>query len=194
MTTPTDVEIRTYGSGHVEPLLDTLVGIWSDAHPELTGPAGADTPGTGTSGLSAVTLRRQILGHAVREGFTLVTAHHHGTTVGFGYAFPCEPSYWFGPELLPRITGPVRSGRLMGLCELAVLPSRQSRGIGSRLHAELLKAIDPEWSSLLVRPDNPRGRGLYDRLGYTYAGPYRNTADGPEYDLLLLEVGRDGPG
>ncbi|MCX4462447.1 hypothetical protein OOK58_59245 [Streptomyces sp. NBC_01728] len=56
------------------------------------------------------------------------------------------------------------------------------------MHAELLRAINPEWSSLLVRPDNTSGRGLYDRLGYEYAGPYRNTADGPEFDLLLLQV------
>ncbi|MEU0116213.1 GNAT family N-acetyltransferase [Streptomyces bobili] len=90
----------------------------------------------------------------------------------------------------------------MGLCELAVTPARQSQGIGSRLHTELLKAITPDYASLLVRPDNTAGRTLYDRLGYTYAGPYRNELDTtgvptaaaggrrrtPVYDLLLLHV------
>ncbi|MFD0432137.1 hypothetical protein ACFQ60_47720 [Streptomyces zhihengii] len=43
----------------------------------------------------------------------------------------------------------------MGLCELAVTPPWQGRGIGSRLHHQLVTAIAPQWSSLLVHPDNP---------------------------------------
>ncbi|GAA0896513.1 MULTISPECIES: hypothetical protein [Streptomyces violaceusniger group] len=46
----------------------------------------------------------------------------------------------------------------------------------------------PEGSSLLALPSNRHGQDLYARLGYEYAGPYRNTADGPEFDLLLLKV------
>jgi ribosomal protein S18 acetylase RimI-like enzyme len=175
--------IRAYGPGQVPPLLETIADLWADAHPELV-----NTPGATTDGLSAGALRRQVLGHLKHEGFTLVAAYGSGSMVGFGYAFPCTPEYWYG-DLLPQIPEHVRAGRLMGLCELAVTPARQSQGIGSRLHEALLKAIDPEWSSLLVRPDNTGGRGLYDRLGYTYAGPYRNAPDGPEFDLLLLRVG-----
>ncbi|GGS91560.1 hypothetical protein GCM10010270_74660 [Streptomyces violaceus] len=52
----------------------------------------------------------------------------------------------------------------------------------------MLKAIAPEWSSLPVRPDNTAGRGLYERLCYKYAGPYRNEPGGPVYDLLLLQA------
>jgi ribosomal protein S18 acetylase RimI-like enzyme len=183
--TRTDVVIRTYGPGQVEPLIDTLAELWADAHPEIV-----DTPGAATDGLSAPALRRQVLAHARRhtEGFTLVAAYAHGSMVGFGYAFPCTPEYWYGPELLPNIPQQVQAGRLMGLCELAVSPAWQGQAIGSRLHAALLKAIDPEYSSLLVRPDNTAGRRLYERLGYRYAGPYRNEPGGPVYDLLLLHV------
>ncbi|MGW1675464.1 GNAT family N-acetyltransferase [Streptomyces sp. NPDC002324] len=59
----------------------------------------------------------------------------------------------------------------MGLCELAVRPPWQSRGIGNRLHTELLRAINPRWSSLLALPSNQRGQDLYTRLGYEYAAP-----------------------
>lgn len=182
-STHTDIMIRTYGPGQVPPLLDVIADVWADAHPELV-----DNPGASTDGLSVDALRRQVVGHLKYEGFTLVGAYANGTLVGFGYGFPCTPEYWFGPNL--EIPDQVRTGRLMGLCELAVRPPWQSQGIGSRLHAELLKAIDPHWSSLLALPTNERGRGLYDRLGYRYAGRYRNGSDGPLFDLLLLRVER----
>ncbi|MEU9961257.1 hypothetical protein [Streptomyces sp. NPDC050982] len=35
------------------------------------------------------------------------------------------------------------------------------------------------------------GRTLYDRLGYTYAGPYRNEPGGQIYDLLLLQIANE---
>ncbi|MEN8651721.1 N-acetyltransferase [Streptomyces sp. 21So2-11] len=187
-STRTDIVIRTYGPGQVPPLLGAIADIWADAHPELV-----NTPGASTDGLSAAALRRQITGHLKHEGFTLVAAYASGSMLGFGYAFPCSAAYWYG-ALLPEIPEHIRAGRLMGLCELAVTPARQSQGIGSRLHAELLKAIDPDYASLLVRPDNTAGHSLYDRLGYHRAGPYRNEPGGPVFDLLLLQVGSEnGP-
>ncbi|MFE2046007.1 GNAT family N-acetyltransferase [Streptomyces sp. NPDC059477] len=186
MTTPphpTDVVIRTYGPGQVPPLLDTLADIWADAHPELL-----DNPDAATAGLSVPALHRQITGHLKHPGFTLATAYTDGTAVGFGYAFPCTAAYWFGPGLLDQVPEGARTERLMGLCELAVRRPWQSRGIGTRLHTALLTAIAPAWSSLLALPSNQRGHDLYTRLGYAYAGPYRNTPHGPEFDLLLLRV------
>ncbi|MFD5898600.1 GNAT family N-acetyltransferase [Streptomyces sp. NPDC060366] len=185
--TRTDVVIRTYGPGEVPPLMDVVADIWADAHPELV-----DTPGAETAGLSVPALHQQITGHLKKTGFTLVVAYADGTPVGFGYAFPCSAAYWFGPGLIDQVPEGARTERLMGLCELAVRPPWQSRGIGSRLHATLLTAIAPRWSSLLALPSNQRGQDLYARLGYQYAGPYRNTADGPEFDLLLLRITPDG--
>ncbi|MEU6092745.1 GNAT family N-acetyltransferase [Streptomyces sp. NPDC047085] len=69
-----------------------------------------------------------------------------------------------------------------------VRPPWQSQGIGTRLHTALLQAVNPRWSSLLALPSNQRGQDLYARLGYKYADPYRNTPDGPEFDLLLVHV------
>ncbi|MEI5520444.1 GNAT family N-acetyltransferase [Streptomyces brasiliscabiei] len=184
-STSTDMVIRSYGPGQVPPLMDVVADIWADAHPEL-----ADTPEAQALGLSVSALRRQVSGHLKHPGFTLVVAYACGTAVGFGYAFPCDAAYWFGADLVDRVPEGARTERLMGLCELAVRPPWQSRGIGSRLHAELVRAIAPAWSSLLALPSNRRGQDLYGRLGYTYAGPYRNTADGPEFDLLLLRVSR----
>jgi GNAT superfamily N-acetyltransferase len=187
VTTPstrTNVLIRTYGPGQVPPMLDVLADIWADAHPELV-----DNPGAEALGLSVPALRRQVEGHLKHPGFALVIAYAGGTPVGFGYAFPCSADYWFGPGLVEQVPEGARTERLMGLCELAVRPPWQSQGIGTRLHAALLQAVNPQWSSLLALPSNRRGQDLYARLGYEYAGPYRNSPDGPEFDLLLLQVG-----
>ncbi|HEY8980150.1 MAG TPA: GNAT family N-acetyltransferase [Streptomyces sp.] len=94
----------------------------------------------------------------------MAVAYAGGEAVGFGYGFPCDATYWFGEQLLGRVPE------------------------GTRLHTALLQAITPKWSSLLVQPENSQGWNLYQRLGYRYAGPYRNTPTGPEYDLLLLRV------
>lgn len=53
-------------------------------------------------------------------------------------------------------------------------------------HQYLVRAVSLRWTSLLVSPANTRGRALYDRLGYQYAGPYRNGDD--TYDLLIAHV------
>ncbi|MGW0819893.1 N-acetyltransferase family protein [Streptomyces sp. NPDC002845] len=186
MTTPstrTDAVIRTYGPGEVVPMVDVLADIWADAHPELV-----DNPGAEAMGLSVPALHRQIGSHLKHPGFALTVAYVDGSAVGFGYGFPCSPEYWFGPGLIDQVPEGARTERLMGLCELAVRPPWQSRGIGTRLHTALLRAVNPTWSSLLALPSNQRGHDLYARLGYEYAGPYRNTPDGPEFDLLLLRL------
>ncbi|MFI5940211.1 GNAT family N-acetyltransferase [Streptomyces uncialis] len=188
MTTPKaapDAVVRTYHSDQVPPLLDVIAGIWAESHPEFGGDPGAEA-----AGLPVDALRRQVTGHLKHPGFTLVIAHAGGAAVGFGYAFPCSADYWFGPELVDQVPEAARTERLMGLCELAVRPPWQGRGIGSLLHAELIASVDPQWSSLLALPSNRRGRNLYTRLGYVYAGPYRNAPGGPGFDLLLLRLDR----
>ena len=183
-TTRDDTIIRVHGVGHAQPLVDALADVWADAHPEFTA-----TSEDRCRHLD--TFRRQITGHFRHAGFTLAVAYQLGTLVGFGYGFPCSAEYWYGAELLTRVPSEAHS-RLMGICELAVRPGWQSQGIGSLLHQRLVEAVSPRWTSLLVSPDNARGRVLYERLGYHYAGPYRN---GPEtYDLLIAQVtGSQGP-
>ena len=105
-----------------------------------------------------------------------------------GYAFPCTPEYQYG-ELLPEIPEHVRAGRLMGLYELVVIPA-QAQGIGSRLHPALLKDINPDHVSLLIRPDNTDAQSVRpSRLHLR--GPVPHVPGGPVYDLLLLKLDAD---
>lgn len=173
-----DAVVRMHGVSQSELLVDALADLWAEAHPEFTATAQDRARGVAQ-------FRRQIDGHFGHAGFTLAVAYQAGTLVGFGYGFPCSAEYWYGEELLPHIPAEAREG-LMGLCEGAVRPGWQSHGIGTLLHARLVAAISPRWTSLLVSPDNTRGRALYERLGYRYAGPYRNGED--TYDLLIARA------
>ncbi|MEU0688113.1 GNAT family N-acetyltransferase [Streptomyces uncialis] len=116
-------------------------------------------------------LRRQVTGHLKRPGFTLAVAHEGGAAVGFGYAFPCSADYWFGPDLVDRVPEGARTERLMGLCELAVQPDWQGRGIGTRLHAELIASIAPRWSPLLALPSQPARQGPVRTARLRVRGP-----------------------
>lgn len=167
--------VRLHGADEARALVEELVGVWLDAHPEFA--ADGDQ--------RAGEFRAQVRGHFRHAGFALAAAYGSGTLVGFGYGFPCSAEYWYGEELLPQIPADAREG-LMGVCELAVRPGWQSRGIGTRLHEALVEAVAPRWTSLLVDPANARGRALYDRLGYRYAGPYRNGSE--TYDLLIARA------
>ncbi|MDG4795166.1 GNAT family N-acetyltransferase [Micromonospora sp. WMMD1082] len=162
----------------VDGLLDTLTAVWADAH--------ADDHDVAAAGFNSDTLRRQIIGHATRDDFTLITAHNAERCIGFGYGFRCSPAYWFGKDLLPSITEAARTtDSLIGICELAVCRRWHGHGVGSRIHAAILDALGPQWASLLTMP-NSNAQRFYRRLGYRYAGPYRTNPNGPVLDLLLL--------
>ncbi|MGW0708111.1 hypothetical protein ACWD4G_19515 [Streptomyces sp. NPDC002643] len=73
--------------------------------------------------------------------------------------------------------------------ELVDNPGAEASGLSvPALRRQIEGHVRHPWSSLLALPSNQRGQGLYARLGYQYAGEYRNTADGPAFDLLLLRV------
>ncbi|MFD5466681.1 GNAT family N-acetyltransferase [Kitasatospora sp. NPDC127059] len=173
------VSLRRHGAADTAPLIDTLSGIWADAH------TGHDD--VTEAGFTPQTLRRQITAHTRHDRFTLIMASADGHDVGFAYGFACTPTYWFGEQLLPAIEPDARTtDSLAGICELAVRTNWQGRGIGTRLHDALLAALRTEWASLLAMPGDRPAQRLYHRLGYRYAGPYPAGPNGPVLDLLLL--------
>ena len=58
-----------------------------------------------------------------------------------------------------------------------IIPGLRGAGIGRRLLAAAEKASASRgmtWVEISVEKDNPRARALYERLGYTLAGEYRD--------------------
>ncbi|WP_433531303.1 GNAT family N-acetyltransferase [Micromonospora sp. CA-263727] len=176
---------RRHNATAVDGLLDTLTAVWADAH--------TDDQDIAAAGFNPDTLRRQIIGHATRDDFTLITTHSAERCIGFGYGFPCSPAYWFGKDLLPTITEAAQTtDSLVGICELAVCRRWHGHGIGTRIHAAILDALRPEWASLLTMP-NSKAQRFYRRLGYRYIGPYRTSPNEPVLDLLLLRPFSSNP-
>lgn len=62
-------------------------------------------------GLSVPALQHQITGHLKHPGFALVVAYAGGSTVGFGYAIPCDATYWSG-DLVDQVPDGARTERL----------------------------------------------------------------------------------
>ncbi|MEV0348542.1 GNAT family N-acetyltransferase [Nonomuraea sp. NPDC050680] len=180
MSSPSSpLPFRRYGAADATPLIDTLTDVWADAH--------ATHQDVAQAGFTPEMLRPQITGHTRHDQFTLIATYADGHLIGFGYGFRCTPAYWYGEDLLPSITPEARTtNALAGICELAVRRAWQGHGVGTRIHAELLDALKPEWVSLLAMPGDQPAQRLYRRLGYHYAGPYQAGANGPILDLLLL--------
>jgi len=62
-------------------------------------------------------------------------------------------------------------------------------GIARLLHDELLSHRIEERSHLLVEPDHPKVRALYERWGYQWMGVMQPYTDAPRYDSLLRPLG-----
>ncbi|MGW4698640.1 GNAT family N-acetyltransferase [Kitasatospora cineracea] len=186
MNTPAALLLTVHGPKDALVLLNTVTEIWAAAH--------ADHHDVAAAGFTPAALRHQITGHTRHEKFTLVTASTPDApdrAVGFGYGFLCTPRYWLGETLFTELDSPVTSeNRIAGVCELAVHPDLQGRGIGTALHRTLLDALAARWASLLAMPGHQRPeQRLYHHLGYRYAGPYQPNPETPALDLLLLYTG-----
>jgi ribosomal protein S18 acetylase RimI-like enzyme len=57
------------------------------------------------------------------------------------------------------------------LVELAVRPDLRRRGIGARLHDELLSGLDSPTAVLSTEVDNEAALGLYERRGWKLVVP-----------------------
>lgn len=109
--------------------------------------------------------------HATRAGFRLVVARDDAESamVGFTYGYTLAPGHWWYEQLAPLLPSERASAILEGaflLTQIAVRPSAQGRGIGSRLHDALLAGLPQPRALLSTRQDDSPARHLYARRGW----------------------------
>ncbi len=109
--------------------------------------------------------------HTAREGFRFLAARaENGRLAGFAYGYRGGPGQWWHDHVAAAL-GPDGTRRWLPpghfeLVELQVRPEIRRRGLGGRLHDELLGGFDAPTAVLSTEQDNEAARALYSGRGW----------------------------
>jgi ribosomal protein S18 acetylase RimI-like enzyme len=109
--------------------------------------------------------------HAGREGFCCYVARQEnsGRIVGMAYGYTCRPGQWWRDQVARCLTADAAARWLddaFELAELAVVPSAQGEGLGSRLHDALLTSLDQRTAVLSTLQAETVAMQLYRKRGW----------------------------
>ena len=140
----------------VEERVDELSAVW----PELDGPR-----------LDEILPR-----HMSREGFRFVAEEdEHGRLAGIAYGYVGSPGQWWHDIVAKAMTDEQRTRWLppghFEFVELAVRPELRRRGLGAKLHDELLEPHDRRPAVLSTQVSNLPARSLYRARGWSVIVP-----------------------
>jgi len=166
-------------------LVGEVVDVWASAH-----------------GLPAASATRREFGgerlprHAARAGFRFVGAFASDRRlVGFVYGYTGAPGQWWYDKVAAALDSEAAAEWLdpphFELTELAVTPSYQQRGVGSRLHDEVLDGLPQERALLSALADNTRVIAFYEHRGWRVVLPELRFEPGrPLFAILGRELGQ----
>jgi ribosomal protein S18 acetylase RimI-like enzyme len=109
--------------------------------------------------------------HAGRRGFRFLAARDgEGRLAGFTYGYRGGPGEWWHDHVATAL-GPDGAARWLvpghfELVELGVRPDLRRRGLGRRLHDELLAPLDAPTAVLSTEQDNEHALALYRGCGW----------------------------
>jgi ribosomal protein S18 acetylase RimI-like enzyme len=131
--------------------------------------------------------------HARREGFRFLGAlTGSGRLVGFAYGYHGAPGQWWHDVVAGAMDEQTRKQWLAAghfeLTELHVHRDHRRRGLGGRLHDELLAPIRAPAAVLTVRPDNAAALHLYRGRGWRLIIPSLRFPGGSVMDVMGLEL------
>jgi ribosomal protein S18 acetylase RimI-like enzyme len=109
-------------------------------------------------------------GHARRAGFRFLAAQDGRRTVGFAYGYVGGEGEAWHERIARSMTEEQRERWLapgeLEFVELGVHPNRRRRGIGGRLHDELLARAGRRTAVLSTEHDNEAAIAFYERRGW----------------------------
>ena len=111
--------------------------------------------------------------HASREGFAGRLAWRGATLVGFAYGFTGLPGQTWRDEMASHLGPDISMEWLEGYFEFAqfgVVTAERRKGLGSRLHDELLTAVPHHRAVLTVIEENGPARGFYSKRDWQELG------------------------
>lgn len=109
--------------------------------------------------------------HVGREAFRFVGAFEGGSEqlVGFAYGYASAAGQWWYDVVRPALPGTMAAPWLADsfqFAEIAVDPRVQGRGIGGRLHDQLLRGVRQERAVLSTLQADTVAHHLYRRRGW----------------------------
>lgn len=126
-----------------------------------------------------------------QPGFRLVTAEMDGELVGFayGYSLRAATRWWddIAPPPPPAFAAE-RDGRTFVVKELAIAAPCRRKGVGRRLHDELLDRRPEERATLTARPDAAPAMTAYESWGWSRLGVIRPGTDGVTYVVMVRSL------
>jgi ribosomal protein S18 acetylase RimI-like enzyme len=136
--------------------------------------------------------------HAARAGFRFLAARTNRGLAGFAYGFCGGTGHWWHELVAAAMTPRQRTRWLpdgyFELAELHVRPDCQRRGIGGRLHDELLRGVTGPTAVLSTQVDNEPALALYDGRGWTTILPEVEFGSGRLFCILGLDLERQRSG
>ena len=149
-------EIRLVSHSEIQDWLPAILDLYGRVH-------GLDA--------AALAAREEImLRHFARRGYRGLIAAAGDALVGFAYGYTGDPGqYWYDKvhaAMPPALRRAWLEREHFEFVELAVEPGWQRRGIGGRLHDELLRDRPEPVALLTVRADNTPAQRLYLGRGW----------------------------
>ncbi|MFI6687997.1 GNAT family N-acetyltransferase [Streptomyces sp. NPDC050485] len=182
MTETGTIKLHRYGIDQLEQIRPTLVALYAEVY-------AADIERDPFFSVERFTER--LAGHASRPSWEAVVAYDGGEAAGYAYA-SCLPEKtgWWTHMLQPLTEVETRETgqRTLALFELMVRAPWRSSGLAQRIHEKLLTDRAEERVTLLVDPEHPKVKALYESWGYHDIGGQQPFPDAPIYATMLRQL------
>lgn len=137
---------------------------------------------------------RSLIVHNQRPGFQALAAREPdtGRILGFTCGYTTSPGQWWHDTIRPAL-GEEKAGYWLSnsfeLVELAVLPAVQGKGIGGRLHDQLLAHLPHRTAVLSTAQAETAALHLYRKRGWlTLVSPFRFPGHQATFILMGYEL------
>ncbi|WP_329020833.1 GNAT family N-acetyltransferase [Streptomyces sp. NBC_01601] len=178
MTETGTIKLHRYGIDQLEQIRPTLVALYAEVY-------AADIEKD--EFFSVERFVERLAGHA-RTGWEAVVAYEGGEAAGYAYAsaLSANTGWWVNMlEPLPEEETRENGERTMALYELMVRAPWRKTGLAERIHEELLTGRAEERVTLLVDPEHPKVKALYESWGYRDIGGQQPFPDAPIYATMV---------
>lgn len=180
------IRVRRYDAAGARDIRDTVQAVYERSYGNQI------ASGNPFNSVSAFMFRFDC--YASNPYLDLVTAYQNGEAIGQAWGWPlAERTGWWSGLLAEPEPGFTREDghRTFALSEIMVVREYTGRGMGRKLHDELLLARPEARAALHVERDNERACKAYRNWGWYHVSQLRpDWQDAPTFNVLLLDLRR----